>query len=381
MSLVVSIPEQIADLNRMAAESRERDLIQHLAGLRAGIEGKVATEGPTCKAFEDGKEEGVNVRANILGNVASLRREWEDHRASSLRIRTRLAPLLGVDVNNEPADEMVGRFVALYDARDERVAEKRGHDKAMEWVVETALNAAGDEMGQRAAALYLFADNLRGEVHPPARGTVAGVEAAAQEVVATEGPIIACDIASGPETVAQHLYRGTDHRPGDVPVATRYREVDGSWGRWVQTVKAEAGAVGHVADALPPSHWRVEEAAGRRAYTEEDWVPMAAANFFYLPSACRVRMWADSIVEHSGERAVFLDAVMMEKGLVNPDAAPWDQEMDMCAGYHNLTIGGRRGLGLGKTVLEVQVVKESGNEPLSLSEIAAVRALLKMEGK
>ena len=44
--------------------------------------------------------------------IKHLREERADYLAASLRIRTLLAPLLGVDVNNEPADEMVGRLVA-----------------------------------------------------------------------------------------------------------------------------------------------------------------------------------------------------------------------------------------------------------------------------
>jgi hypothetical protein len=102
--------------------------------------------------------------------IKHLREERADHLATTLRIRTLLAPLLGVDVNNEPADEMVGRLVALYAARDERVAEQRGHDKGLLW----AATLAGDfdpfsedwtdeQRGAGERVLGLFAERLRDE--------------------------------------------------------------------------------------------------------------------------------------------------------------------------------------------------------------------------
>ena len=135
--------------------------------------------------------------------LSGLREERADYLASSLRIRTLLAPLLGVDVNNEPADEMVGRFVALYEARDERVAEQRGHDKAMEWAATLAFDFdpfsedwTDEQRGAGERVLGLFAERLRDEVggggetkwgkpvsafvpvSPLARGTVTGVKTA-----------------------------------------------------------------------------------------------------------------------------------------------------------------------------------------------------------
>ena len=113
--------------------------------------------------------------------IKHLREEREDHRAASLRIRTLLAPLLGVDVNNEPADEMVGRFVALYEARDERVAEQRGHDKAMGWAATLAFDFdpfsedwTDEQRGAGERVMGLFAERLRDEV---AGGGIPPIEA------------------------------------------------------------------------------------------------------------------------------------------------------------------------------------------------------------
>lgn len=151
--------------------------------------------------------------------IKHLREEREDHLASSLRIRTLLAPLLGVPVDNEPADEMVGRFVALYEARDERVAEQRGHDKAMEWVATLAFDFdpfdeswTDEQRGAGERVLGLFAERLRDEVggggetkwgkpvsafvpvSPLARGTVTGVktawESAKEESRAWNPPLV-----------------------------------------------------------------------------------------------------------------------------------------------------------------------------------------------
>ena len=167
----------------------------------------------------DGGREASRRLGEVEMELSGLREERADYLASSPRIRTLLAPLLGVDVNNEPADEMVGRLVALYNARDERVAEQRGHDKAMEWAAVLAgdfdpfdASWTDEQRGAGERVLGLFAERLRDEVggggetkwgkpvsafvpvSPLARGTVTGVktawESAKEESRAWNPPLV-----------------------------------------------------------------------------------------------------------------------------------------------------------------------------------------------
>jgi hypothetical protein len=226
--------------------------------------------------------------------IKHLREEREDHRASALRIRTLLAPLLGVPVDNEPADVMVGRFVALYEARDERVAEQRGHDKAMEWAATLAFDFdpfsedwTDEQRGAGERVLGLFAERLRDEV---ASGGVRAWETTTLPVSPSEAT---------------------------------------SWS---------------VADRTP---WR----------SPNDWAPIEQVRF-YLPRSGYVRLKAGATVDggqvgvsvDGGQEPGFVSSIA-RAGLYSVD-----REVELSEGWHTFALTGRQGARVTDRSLSVAVV-------------------------
>lgn len=228
--------------------------------------------------------------------IKHLREEREDHRASALRIRTLLAPLLGVPVDNEPADEMVGRFVALYEARDERVAEQRGHDKAMEWAATLAFDFdpfsedwTDEQRGAGERVMGLFAERLRDEVARP------------------------------------------------------------------RTKQTKIGFVGARPGEGNATSWSVADRTPR--YASDDWASIELVRF-YLPLSGYVRLKAGARVD-GGQMGVSVDGGQ-EPGFVSSMGPAGlysvDREVELSEGWHTFALMGRQGARVTDRSLSVAVV-------------------------
>ena len=287
--------------------------------------------------------------------IENLREEREDHRAASLRIRTLLAPLLGVDVNNEPADEMVGRFVALYEARDERVAEQRGHDKAMEWAATLAFDFdpfsedwTDEQRGAGERVLGLFAERLRDEVARQQTKWVVN-PAMEQEGMFPSGIFIDADGKPVSAFVSvSPLARGTV--TGVETASSRCIRDDG-----VELKRTETGFVDDRPYAGGPTSWSVADRAPK--YAPNDWTPCEVLRF-YLPRSGYVRLKAGAMVD-GGQMGVSVDGGQ-EPGFVSSMGPQGmysvDREVELSEGWHTFALMGRQGARVTDRTLSVAVV-------------------------
>lgn len=263
--------------------------------------------------------------------IKHLREEREDHLAAALRIRTLLAPLLGVDVSSEPADEMVGRLVALYAARDERVAEKRGHDKGLLWAAALAFDFdpfsedwTDEQRGAGERVLGLFAERLRDE-GTRAVGTVKEVASPLPGVKLVVDPRL-------PEGVGGFTSPAMPRGMAPVqPTAGFYRVYDSN-----QTDAEEALYVKVTKDGVVWGYSEFEGVLGYRTLGKQ-WTAFAAE-----PGNERLRWMPDR------------DRVVVEESIDKESLRAWNPPL---------------------------VPMPSLDGGLTDEEVAAVRALLKREGK
>lgn len=288
--------------------------------------------------------------------IKHLREERADHLATTLRIRTLLAPLLGVDVNNEPADEMVGRFVKLYGARDERTAEQRGHDKAMEWAAVLAFDFdpfsedwTDEQRGAGERVLGLFAEKLRGEVKGGGETKWVVNPAMAQEGMLPSGIFIDADGKPVSAFVpVSPLARGT---------VTRVETASGRCIRddGVELKRTETGFVDDRPYEGGPTSWIVTDRT--LWHSSNDWAPIERVRF-YLPRSGYVRLKAGARVD-GGQVGVSVDGGQ-EPGFVSSMGPQGlysaDREVEMGAGWHTVALMGRHGARVTDRSLSVAVV-------------------------
>lgn len=279
--------------------------------------------------------------------IKALRQEREDHLAASLRIRARLAPLLGCDVNNELADEMVGRLAALYEARDERVAEKRGHDKALLWAATLAdafdpFSAEWNDEQRIAGerALGLFAERLRDE-------WTAAVTANGSCCIRDDGVEIR-RTATGFVDDAPHAAGWTPCPTCRVPIrgsveqgTGSIRDTFGPHSCKVDSIRRAVLEKGPLPQPTETTSWGVSERLP--VFAPNEWTSLETVSFV-LPRPGKVRVAAGALVS-GGQVGVSCDAdepgfvaVMGLFGLYTAETM-----VTLSKGYHSFTLLGRGG--------------------------------------